>query len=32
MLLWLFPLAGAIYTPFACKKDVFGKKVDVDVN
>jgi hypothetical protein len=29
MLLWLVPIAGAVYTPFACKKDVFSKKVDV---
>jgi hypothetical protein len=25
MFLWLIPIAGAIYTPFACKRDVFGK-------
>jgi hypothetical protein len=31
MLLWIIPIAGAIYTPFACKSDVFSKKVDVDV-
>ena len=24
MMLWLVPLAGAIYTPFACKREVFG--------
>jgi hypothetical protein len=24
MLLWLVPFAGAIYTPFACKREVFG--------
>lgn len=30
MLLWLFPPAGAVYTPFACKKDVFNKKIDVE--
>jgi hypothetical protein len=32
MLLWLFPPAGAVYTPFACKKDVFSKKVDVNTD
>jgi hypothetical protein len=32
MLLWIIPIAGAIYTPFACKGDVFDRKVDIDVN
>ena len=32
MLLWIIPIAGAIYTPFACKGDVFDRKVDVDIN
>jgi len=32
MLLWIIPLAGAIYTPFACKGDAFDRQVDVDVN
>ncbi len=32
MLLWLFPIAGAVYTPFACKKDVFSKKVSVETD
>ncbi len=25
MLLWLVPIAGAIYTPFACKRTLFKK-------
>ena len=25
MLTWIFPLAGAIYTPFACKRNLFDK-------
>jgi hypothetical protein len=32
MLLWIIPLAGAMYTPFACKGDAFDRQVDVDVN
>jgi hypothetical protein len=24
MLLWIVPFAGAVYTPFACKREVFG--------
>ena len=26
MMLWIVPLAGAIYTPFACKREVFGSE------
>ena len=26
MMLWIVPIAGAIYTPFACKREVFGRE------
>ncbi len=31
MLLWIVPFGGAVYTPFACKREVFGPEgLDAD--